>query len=307
MFLAYATGRGRTLIDRRLYLPRSCDGRPPALPQGRDRRPHRLRDECGDGQGDGPQGEIADRIPFGWVTADAAYGFSKGWRTELERTDVFHVMATTRHDTVVIRWALDRPVHDLFPGLPRQKRKRLSSGARAHGQRIYHWARVEVRPHHRGDRGHRVIARRRVGRARRSPTASPTAPTAPHSTSSSGSPAAGGRSRNASRARSRNAAWTTTRSAATRPAPPHDPRHGRPRLPHRPARPPAGHGQSRNGSSRLIHLSLAEIRRLITRLPDRQPPPIDHILHWSTWRRQRQHQARISHYPAPALARSGHR
>ncbi len=64
---------------------------------------------------------IADRIPFRWVTADAAYGFSKGWRFELEQADVFHVMATTRHDTVVTRWSIDHPVHDLFPGLPRQK------------------------------------------------------------------------------------------------------------------------------------------------------------------------------------------
>ncbi|MGK5643590.1 transposase, partial [Streptomyces sp. URMC 126] len=44
---------------------------------------------------------IAEKIPFRWVTADAAYGFSKSWRSELERADVFHVMATTRHDTVV--------------------------------------------------------------------------------------------------------------------------------------------------------------------------------------------------------------
>lgn len=55
-------------------------------------------------------------------------------------------------------------------------------------------------------------------------------------------------------------------------------------------------GQSRNGSSQLIHLSLAEIRRLITRLTDRRPAPVDHVLHWSTWRRRRQRQARISHY-----------
>ncbi|OQQ13822.1 hypothetical protein B0675_26700 [Streptomyces sp. M41(2017)] len=67
-------------------------------------------------------------------------------------------------------------------------------------------------------------------------------------------------------------------------------------MPHRPASPPAGHGESRNGSSQLIHLSLAEIRRLITRLTDRRPTPVDHILHWSTWRRRRQHQARTSHY-----------
>lgn len=107
---------------------------------------------------------VADNIPFRWLTADAAYGFSKGWRSELERADVFHVMATTRHDTVVTRWAIDHPVHDLFNGLARQKWKRRSCGSGAHGLRIYDWARVEVRPWHRPDRRHWVIARRSVSR-----------------------------------------------------------------------------------------------------------------------------------------------
>ncbi len=107
---------------------------------------------------------IADKIPFRWVTADAAYGFSKGWRYELEQADVFHVMATTRHDTVVTRWALDHPVHDLFTGLPRQKWKRRSCGKGAHGLRVFDWARVEVRPWYRPDRRHWVIARRSVRR-----------------------------------------------------------------------------------------------------------------------------------------------
>ena len=38
------------------------------------------------------------------------------------------------------------------------------------------------------------------------------------------------------------------------------------------------------------------LRRLIYRLTRRRPAPIDHVLHWSHWRRRRQHQARISHY-----------
>ncbi|MGW7793652.1 MULTISPECIES: hypothetical protein [Streptomyces] len=38
------------------------------------------------------------------------------------------------------------------------------------------------------------------------------------------------------------------------------------------------------------------MRRLITRLTDRRPTPVEHILHWSAWRRRRQHQARTSHY-----------
>jgi hypothetical protein len=39
-----------------------------------------------------------------------------------------------------------------------------------------------------------------------------------------------------------------------------------------------------------------EIRRLITRLTDRRPTPVEHILHWTRWRRRRQHQGRTSHY-----------
>jgi SRSO17 transposase len=87
---------------------------------------------------------IAGRVPFQWVTADAVYGFSKGWRHELEQADVFHVRATTRSDTVVTRWSIGHPVHELFPGLPRKKWKRRSCGEGAHGRRIYDWARVRL-------------------------------------------------------------------------------------------------------------------------------------------------------------------
>ncbi|MEV5044742.1 IS701 family transposase, partial [Streptomyces griseoincarnatus] len=163
VFLAYATDRGRTLIDRRLYLPTSwTDDRERCHRAGID---DEVAFETKVAMAKAMvRRAIADRIPFRWVTADAAYGFSKGWRSELERADVFHVMATTRHDTVVTRWAIDHPVHDLFNGLARQKWKRRSCGSGAHGLRIYDWARVEVRPWHRPDRRHWVIARRSVAR-----------------------------------------------------------------------------------------------------------------------------------------------
>ncbi|MFE0420464.1 IS701 family transposase [Streptomyces tendae] len=96
VFLAYATSRGRTLIDRRLYLPTSWT-------DDRDRcRLAGITDEVAFGTKVAMakamvRRAIADKIPFRWVTADAAYGFSKGWRSELERADVFHVPATTRH------------------------------------------------------------------------------------------------------------------------------------------------------------------------------------------------------------------
>ncbi|MFE4843805.1 IS701 family transposase [Streptomyces sp. NPDC056690] len=155
VFLAYAGARGRTLIDRRLYLPTSwTDDRERCRAAGiQDTVAFETKVVIAKAM---VRRAITEKIPFSWVTADAAYGFSKGWRTELERADVFHVMATTRHDTVVTRWAIDHPVHDLFPGLPRQKWKRRSCGNGAHGPRVYDWARVEVRPWHREDRRHYV-------------------------------------------------------------------------------------------------------------------------------------------------------
>lgn len=42
-------------------------------------------------------------------------------------------------------------------------------------------------------------------------------------------------------------------------------------------------------------LTLPELRRLISRLT-RPRASTDHVLHWSHWRRRRQHQARVSHY-----------
>ena len=163
VFLAYAGARGRTLIDRRLYLPTSwTDDRERCRAAGiEDTVAFETKVVMAKAM---VRRAITEKIPFRWVTADAAYGFSKSWRTELERADVFHVMATTRHDTVVTRWAIDHPVHDLFSGLPRQKWKRRSCGAGAHGPRVYDWARVQVRPWHREDRRHWVIARRSVSR-----------------------------------------------------------------------------------------------------------------------------------------------
>ncbi len=163
VFLAYATDRARTLIHRRLHLPTSwTDDRERCRPAGIDDSvAHETKVAMAKEM---IRPAIRDNIPFGWVTADAAHGFSKGWRSELEQADVFHAMATTRHNTVVTRWAINHPVHDLFPGLPRQKWKRRSCGEGAHGRRIYDWARAEVSPWHREDRRHRVLARRKVNR-----------------------------------------------------------------------------------------------------------------------------------------------
>lgn len=81
--------------------------------------------------------------PSGSSFAD---GFSKGWalRAGASRRLPCHGHHPARHR----RHPLGHrsPVHDLFPGLAKQKWKRRSCGDGAHGRRIYDRARVEGRP-----------------------------------------------------------------------------------------------------------------------------------------------------------------
>ncbi|WP_405178874.1 hypothetical protein OG225_42460 (plasmid) [Nocardia sp. NBC_01377] len=46
----------------------------------------------------------------------------------------------------------------------------------------------------------------------------------------------------------------------------------------------------------MIALTLPEIRRLLIAFVLTPRHAADHIWSWSTWRRRRQHQARLSHY-----------
>ncbi|MGI5451305.1 transposase [Streptomyces sp. CA-243310] len=72
--------RGRTLIDRRLYLPTSwTEDRERCQAAGiEDTIGFETKVVMAKAM---VRRAITDRIPFRWVTADAAYGFSKGWRS----------------------------------------------------------------------------------------------------------------------------------------------------------------------------------------------------------------------------------
>ncbi|MFJ5035952.1 hypothetical protein ACIQB5_50160 [Streptomyces sp. NPDC088560] len=71
-------------------------------------------------------------------------------------------MATKVNDTVITtRWS-EKQVDELIAALPRQRWKRLSGGPGAHGERVYDWARVAIRPCWEDGFGHWVLARRSV-------------------------------------------------------------------------------------------------------------------------------------------------
>lgn len=160
-FLAYASAQGRALIDRELYLPASWT-------DDRDRcRAAGIADEVPFATKNEHFRQMVQRamdagVPFAWVTADEAYGQVKPSRFWLEQRRIAHVMATKVNDTVITtRWGEER-VDRLIAALPRQRWKRLSGGQGAHGERIYDWARIAIRPCWEDGFGHWVLARRSV-------------------------------------------------------------------------------------------------------------------------------------------------
>lgn len=158
-FLAYASPRGRALIDRELYLPVSwTDDRERCRSAGiPDDVPFATKVEHFQAM---LQRALDVKVPFAWVTADEAYGQAKYLRHWLEEHAVAHVLATKVNDTVITRQGADARVDALVAGLPRQAFKRLSAGAGAHGQKLYDWARVPIRIHWSNGFGHWVLARR---------------------------------------------------------------------------------------------------------------------------------------------------
>ncbi len=158
-FLAYASAKGRALIDRELYVPKSwTDDRDRCRAAGIDDTvPFATKIEHLKWM---LQRAIDAAVPFAWVTADEAYGQVKHFRGWLEEREVAYVLATKVNDTVVATDGRDIRVDALIAALPKQAWKRISAGAGAHGQRIYHWARVAIRPVWEGGYGHWVLARR---------------------------------------------------------------------------------------------------------------------------------------------------
>ncbi|MFG2987594.1 IS701 family transposase [Streptomyces sp. NPDC048258] len=160
-FLAYASSKGRALIDRELYLPVSwTDDRERCRTAGiGDEVPFATKNEHFKWM---LQRAIDARVPFAWVTADEAYGQAKHLRSWLEERRIAHVLATKVNDTVITAdWAEVR-VDELIATLPRQAWKRISGGQGSHGERIYDWARVAIQPVWENGFGHWVLARRSV-------------------------------------------------------------------------------------------------------------------------------------------------
>jgi SRSO17 transposase len=160
-FLCYASVKGRALVDRELYLPRSWTDdrarcRAAAVPDEVDfvTKPQQARAML--------ERAVAAGVPFSWFTADEAYGQNPGLRQWLEEQDVHYVMATRRDDAVASGLFTTTRVDALVASLPNGSWKRLSCGDGAHGPRRYDWASIPIRRAFAHGRRGWVLARRSI-------------------------------------------------------------------------------------------------------------------------------------------------
>ncbi|WSA82630.1 IS701 family transposase [Streptomyces sp. NBC_01799] len=139
VFAAYTSARGRALVDRELYLPKSWT-------EDRERcRTAKVPDE----REFATKGELARHmvlralaspLPVTWVTADSAYGQDNRFRRLLEQSGVGYVLAVPKSQFSV---GCSR-IEGLFAQAPDEAWEKISCGDGAKGPRVYHWAAVRL-------------------------------------------------------------------------------------------------------------------------------------------------------------------
>ena len=145
VFLAYASDKGRTLLDRELYLPQ-------VWAEDRERR-----DEAGVPQEvffrTKPQlaqvmleRALESGVPFGWVAGDEVYGSDRNLRLWLEREGLSHVMAIKRSERLWAKGPRQVRADRLASQVNELDWVRCSAGDGAKGPRVYDWAAVDIRP-----------------------------------------------------------------------------------------------------------------------------------------------------------------
>jgi SRSO17 transposase len=161
VFLAYASAKGRALIDRELYLPRSWT-------TDRDRcRKAKVPDEVEFATKPEQARRMLERavaagVPFAWFTADEAYGQNPGLRDWCEQNDIAYVMATRCDDEVPSGLHTCTRVDELIATVRPGAWKRMSCGDGVHGPRVYDWISVPIRRSFTHGRRGWVLSRRNI-------------------------------------------------------------------------------------------------------------------------------------------------
>jgi hypothetical protein len=292
VFCAYASSKGRALIDRELYLPKSWIA-------DRDRcREAAVPDDAEFATKTDPARAMLARaldagVPAAWVTADEAYGKDGRFRAWLEQRRIGYVVAVPCDQAVAGSAGTSR-ADVLAAHAPQQAWKRRSCGNGAKGPRVYDWAAATL-----PEDGSEPPGWTRYLLVRRSLTRNAKGELelayylccAPAGTTDEDLiRVAGSRWGVLPDGQDRDRPGPVPGPPLRRLVPARHPGHAGARLPVR-------HGGDRPKSpgSGLIPVTLGEVRRLLAHLTA-QPPARSAALAWSTWRRRHQHRAKVSHY-----------
>lgn len=142
VFAAYASHRGRALIDRELYLPKAWMDDPErcraaGIPAEREfaTKPQIAR---------GLLARLLEAgVPARWIAADEAYGQDYRFRRGIEQLGVGYVLAVPKSQQVRAFGAMRR-IEELIGLAPLDAWKRVSCGDGAKGPRLYDWVAAEL-------------------------------------------------------------------------------------------------------------------------------------------------------------------
>ena len=146
VFVAYASSKGHTLLDRELYLPKEWaedeERREEAgVPQEVEfaTKPQLARKML--------ERALEAEVPCKWVTADEVYGGDRRLRIWLEQQEQAFVLAVTSNEPLwcnIGRGLRQERVKDMLASIADDEWYRLSAGDGAKGPRLYDWATVPL-------------------------------------------------------------------------------------------------------------------------------------------------------------------
>jgi SRSO17 transposase len=148
VFLAYASPKGRAMIDRELYLPERWTEDPERCKAARvpEQVQFRTKPELAQLM---LERALDAGVPAAWVTADEVYGGSPALREWLEERHLPYVLAVKCTELLQAPdpdspGAVRTSAEQLAAGVPAEQWIACSAGHGAKGRRLYDWTRVEL-------------------------------------------------------------------------------------------------------------------------------------------------------------------
>jgi SRSO17 transposase len=304
VFLAYASPKGRAMIDRELYLPERWTEDPERCRAARvpERVGFRTKPELAQLM---LERALDAGVPAAWVTADEVYGGSPALREWLEERGVWHVLAVKRTELLGVdgpQSPVRASAEQLVAAVPATHWIACSAGHGAKGRRLYDWTRVELASPATAGMARWLLVRRSpsdrgAGLLR---LLRPGGHAACRAGPGGRDQVGGGGGLRAGQGRGRPGPLRGPQVAGL--VPPHHAgaagacvpgRHPRPG---RQSRAGKGGRGGVNGGLGLLPLTVPEVRRLLVALVWTTPVRPGFVLAWSRWRRRHQARARRAHY-----------